>query len=158
MNLNNLTLKSQEAFAQAQLIAHSHKQARLETLHILKALIEIDANVIPFLLKKLDTNPKIILQIVDKQIQSLAKGNGSDIYMSPTVNTVIQKAILFSNELHDDFVSLEHLFYGVFMANDETSKILKDAGISEKGIKTAIENLRKGSKVTGETAKNLTIR
>jgi ATP-dependent Clp protease ATP-binding subunit ClpB len=152
MNLNNLTLKSQEAIAQAQLIAHSHKQARLETLHILKAIIEIDQYVIPFLLKKLDVNPKMILQIVDKQIQSLAKGTGNDIYMSPAVNTVIQKAILFSNELRDDFVSLEHLFYGAFMSNDEAAKILKDAGISEKGIKAAIEDLRKGSKATGESS------
>jgi len=152
MNLNNLTLKSQEAIAQAQLIARSHNQARLEPLHILKALIEIDANVIPYLLKKLDTNPKMILQVVEKQIQSLAKGNGSDIYIAPAANTAIQKAIIFSNELGDDFVSLEHLFYGIFTANDEASKILKDAGISEKGIKTAIEDLRKGSKVTGESS------
>jgi ATP-dependent Clp protease ATP-binding subunit ClpB len=152
MNLNNLTLKSQEAIAQAQLLAHSHKHARLETLHILKALIEIDPNVIPFLLKKLDANPKMIIQIADKQIQTLAKGNGNDIYMAPAVNTVVQKAILFSNELRDDFVSLEHLFYGIFMSNDETSKILKDAGINEKGIKTAIADLRKGSKVTGESS------
>ena len=152
MNLNNLTLKSQEAIAQAQLIAQSHNHARLETLHILKALIEIDQYVIPFLLKKLDTNPKLILQVVEKQIQSLAKGNGNDIYMAPTVQTAIQKAIIFSNELRDDFVSLEHFFYGIFMTNDETSKILKDAGISEKGIKSAIESMRKGSKATGDSS------
>jgi len=152
MNLNNLTLKSQETITQAQLIARSNNHARLEPLHILKALIEIDANVIPFLLKKLDTNPKIILQVVEKQIQSLAQGNGGDIYIAPAANTAIQKAILFSNELGDDFVSLEHLFYGIFMTNDEASKILKDAGINERGIKTAIEDLRKGNKVTGESS------
>jgi len=152
MNLNNLTLKSQEAITQAQLIAHSHTQARLEPLHILKALIEVDQNVIPFLLKKLDANPKMILQVVEKQIQSLAKGNGGDIYIAPAAQTAIQKAILFSNELEDDFVSLEHLFYGIFMTNDEASKILKDAGINEKGIKTAIEDLRKGSRATGESS------
>jgi len=152
MNLNNLTLKSQETIAQAQLIAHSHSHARMETLHILKAMIEIDQYVIPFLLKKLDANPKIIIQVIEKQIQSLAKGNGNDIYMSPAVNTAIQKAIIFSNELRDDFVSLEHLFYGIYMANDAASKILKDAGISEKGIKTAIEELRKGSKATGDSS------
>jgi ATP-dependent Clp protease ATP-binding subunit ClpB len=154
MNLNNLTLKSQETIAQAQLIAHSHNHARLETLHILKAMIEIDQYVIPFLLKKLDANPKMILQVVEKQIQSLAKGNGNDIYMSPGVNTVIQKAIIFSNELRDDFVSLEHLFYGIYMANDAASKILKDAGLSEKGIKTAIEELRKGNKATGDSSED----
>jgi len=127
MNLNNFTLKSQEAIAQAQLIAHSYKHARLETLHILKALIELDPNVIPYLLKKLDANPKMILQVIERQIQSLAKGTGNDIYVSPTANTAIQKAIVFSNELRDDFVSLEHLFYGIFMANDDASKIFAAA-------------------------------
>lgn len=151
MNLNNLTLKSQEAIAHAQMLALNEKHQRIDNLHILKAIIDIDANVIPFLLKKLDTNPKMILQVIEKQIQNIPKGHENDLFLSSGVNTTIQRAMAFSNELGDEFVSIEHLFYGVFMANDEASVILKDAGIQESSLRTVIEEMRKGTKVTSET-------
>ena len=154
MNLNNLTLKSQEAIAHAQMLAMNEKHQRIDNLHILKSTIEIDPNVIPFLLKKMDVNPKMIIQIVDKQLQNIPKGAGNDLFLAPGVNNTIQRAMAFSNELGDEFVSLEHLLYGIFMANDETSVILKDAGVNEKDLKAVIEDMRKGSKVTSESAED----
>lgn len=152
MNFNNLTLKSQEAIANAQILAMQNQQQRIDNLHILKSLMDVDANVIPFLLKKMDVNPRVLEQVISRQLQHMPKGNGNsnDVYLAPGVNSAIQRAIIFSNELKDEFVSLEHLFYGVFMANDEAAKILKDLGVTEKGITAAIQELRKGAKITSE--------
>ncbi len=154
MNFNNLTLKTQEVIALAQMNALNEKHQRIDNLHILKALIGIDHNVIPYLIKKMDANPKMILQVVEKQLQTIPKGTGDDLFLSNSFHTALQKAVAFSHELGDEFVSLEHLFYGVFMANDEASKILKDAGITEKNIKSVIEEMRKGSKATSESAED----
>ncbi len=154
MNLNNLTLKSQEAIAHAQMLALNEKHQRVDNLHILKAALEIDPNVIPFLLKKLDVNPKLITQVIDKQLQNIPKGNGNDIFLAPGVSNTIQRAMAFSNELGDEFISLEHLLYGLFMANDEPANILKDAGVTEKNLRTVIQDMRKGSKVTSESAED----
>ncbi len=152
MNLNKLTIKSQEAIANAQMIAMNNQQTQIDNLHILKSMLEIDENVIPFLLKKQGVTPPVILQVVDRQIKSIPKVQGGDVYLSGTAQSALQKAILYCNEMGDEFVSLEHLFYGIFMTNDATSKILKDAGVTEKGIKAAITELRKGSKVTSATS------
>lgn len=154
MNLNNLTLKSQEAIAHAQMLALNEKHQRIDNLHILKAALEIDPNVIPFLLKKLDVNPKMISQVIEKQLNNIPKGDGNDLFLAPGVNNTIQRAMAFSNELGDEFVSLEHLLYGIFMANDDAAKILKDAGINEKNLRAVIEDMRKGSKVTSESAED----
>jgi ATP-dependent Clp protease ATP-binding subunit ClpB len=154
MNFNNLTLKTQEVIALAQMNVLNEKHQRIDNLHILKALIGIDHNVIPYLIKKMDADPKMILQVVEKQLQTIPKGTGDDLFLSNSFHTALQRAIAFSHELGDEFVSLEHLFYGVFMANDEASKILKDAGITEKNIKSVIEEMRKGSKATSESAED----
>ena len=154
MNMNNLTIKSQEAIAGAQMIATSNQQQRLDNMHLLKSLFDMDQDVIPYLIKKQDANPKTIQQVVERQIQAIPKVQGGDIYMSNGLQQAIQQAMVFSNELGDDFVSLEHLFYGILKANDEASKILKDAGITEKGLKTAIQELRKGRNVTSSTGED----
>ncbi|HQQ20857.1 MAG TPA: ATP-dependent chaperone ClpB [Bacteroidales bacterium] len=154
MNFNNLTLKTQEVIALAQMNALNEKHQRIDNLHILKALINIDHNVIPYLIKKMDANPKMISQVVEKQLESIPKGTGDDLFLSNSFHTALQRAVAFSHELGDEFVSLEHLFYGVFMANDDASKILKDAGITEKNIKSVIEEMRKGGKATSESAED----
>lgn len=146
MNLNNFTIKSQEVVANAQMIAMNNQQQQIDSLHILKSILDIDHNVVPFLIKKQEGDPKVIGQIVENQIKSLPKVQGGEIYLSGGAQSAIQKALLFCNELGDEFVSLEHLFFGLFMANDGTSKILKDAGLTEKGIRKTIQELRKGSK------------
>ncbi len=146
MNLNNFTIKSQEVIANAQMIAMNSQQQQIDSLHILKSILDIDRNVVPFLIKKQEGDPKVIAQIVENQIKSLPTVQGGEIYLSGGAQSAIQKALLFCNELGDEFVSLEHLFFGLFMANDGTSKILKDAGLTEKGLRVAIQELRKGSK------------
>ncbi len=152
MNLNNLTIKTQEAIAQAQMIAAGNQQQKIDNLHILKSILDSDENVIPFIIKKQDADPKTIAQVVERQIHTIPKVSGGDPYLAGGVQTAIQKAMMLSHEMGDEFVSLEHLFYGIFSANDESSKILKDAGLTEKGIKTAIAELRKGSKATSSTS------
>ncbi|MDL2296579.1 ATP-dependent chaperone ClpB [Bacteroidales bacterium OttesenSCG-928-E04] len=152
MNLNNFTIKTQEVVANAQFIAMNNQQQQIDTLHILKSIFENDQNVVPYLIKKQDGDPKMISQIVDKQIQTLPKVQGGQPYLSLGAQRTVQQAILFCKDLGDEFVSLEHLFYGLFMADDGTSKILKDAGITENGIKTAIQELRKGSKATSASS------
>jgi len=146
MNLNNFTIKSQEVIANAQMIAMNNQQQQIDSLHILKSILDIDRNVVPFLIKKQEGDPKVIAQIVENQIKSLPTVQGGEIYLSGGAQSAIQKALLFCNELGDEFVSLEHLFFGLFMANDGTSKILKDAGLTEKELRIAIQELRKGSK------------
>lgn len=152
MNLNNLTIKTQEAIAQAQMLAAANQQQKIDNLHILKAILDSDENVIPFIIKKQDADPKTIVQVVERQIKNIPKVSGGDPYLAGGVQTAIQKAMMLSQEMGDEFVSLEHLFYGIFSANDESSKILKDAGLTEKGIKMAIAELRKGSKATSSTS------
>ena len=148
MDLNNLTIKSQEAIAKAQMIASRNQQQQIDTCHLLKALIETDENVIGYLLKKQESDLKIVSQNVDRQINSLPKVSGGNVYLSGGAQTALQKAIVYAHEQGDEFVSLEHFFYGILMAGDNTSRILKDAGVTEKGTEEAIKSLHKGSKVT----------
>ena len=150
MNLNNLTIKSQETIAKAQMIASSNQQQQIDTSHILKAMMETDENIISFLLKKQDVDPKIIAQATEREIKNLPKVSGGNIYLSNGAQAALQKAIVFAQEQGDEFVSLEHFFYGILMAGDNMSRALKDAGVTEKGTKQAITDLRKGSKVTSQ--------
>ncbi len=148
MDLNNLTIKSQEAIAKAQMIASRNQQQQIDTCHLLKALIETDENVIGYLLKKQESDLKIVSQNVDRQINSLPRVSGGNVYLSGGAQTALQKAIVYAQQQGDEFVSLEHFFYGILMAGDTTSRILKDAGVTEKGTEEAIKSLHKGSKVT----------
>ena len=148
MDLNNLTIKSQEAIAKAQMIASRNQQQQIDTCHLLKALIETDENVIGYLLKKQESDLKVVSQILDRQINSLPKVSGGNVYLSGSAQTALQKAIVYAQQQGDEFVSLEHFFYGILMAGDNTSRILKDAGVTEKGTEEAIKSLHKGSKVT----------
>ena len=132
------------------MIASSNQQQQIDTSHILKAMMETDENIISFLLKKQDVDPKIIAQATEKEIKSLPKVSGGNIYLSNGAQAALQKAIVFAQEQGDEFVSLEHFFYGILMAGDNMSRALKDAGVTEKGTKQAITDLRKGSKVTSQ--------
>ena len=145
MNLNNLTIKAQEAIANAQMIAVKNHQQQIDTLHILKSILDTDNDVVPFLLKKQGVNPKAIQQVIERQIKTIPQVEGGDIYLSSGAQKALQSAIIFGNEMGDEFVALEHLVYGIFAANDRTSQIMKDAGVTEKGLKAAITELRKGN-------------
>jgi len=149
MNLNNLTLKSQEAIQQAQQIAVSHGSPTIENGHILRGILEVDDNVAPFLLKKLNVNLPVFKQALDKITESYPKvDNATGQYLSPQANEALVKANGFIKEFKDDYVSIEHLLLGILGTKDTVAQLMKDNGITEKDLKKAILELRKGSTVT----------
>ncbi len=153
MNFNNFTIKSQEAVQQAQQIATVTGNQSIETGHLLKGLLETDENVVSFLLKKLNANPTRIEQALDAMIKGYPKVSGAGgQYLSNSANQALSKAQSFLKEFGDEFVSVEHLLLGLLSAGDNTSNLLKDAGVNEKDLKAAIKELRGGNKVTSQSA------
>jgi ATP-dependent Clp protease ATP-binding subunit ClpB len=148
MNFNNYTIKSQEAVQNAMQIAASNKNQSIETAHLLKGIINVDENVTPFLFKKLNVNLGLISKIIDKTIESFPKSEGTEPYLSKTLNQALLNANNRLAEFKDEFVSIEHLLLAILTAKDTISQQLKDAGINEKDLKNAIVELRKGSNVT----------
>ena len=152
MNFENFTIKSQEAVQKAQEIATVNQNQAIETSHLLKGMLTVDENVIPYLLKKLNVNLDTLTKALDKIILSYAKVSGGQQFLSNDASQSMQKAIKFAAESKDEFVSLEHLLLGILSMNDTASKLLKENGVSEKDLKTAIKQLRKGSSVNSQTA------
>ncbi len=152
MNLNNFTIKSQEAIQEAQNIATLNGNQSIENGHILKGIFSVDENVTPFLLKKLNVNSAILIKALDKIVESYPKVSGGSVYLSNTANTALTKANALLKEFNDEYVSIEHLLLGILTANDNISQLLKDSGVTEKDLKAAIADLRKGSKVTSNSA------
>jgi ATP-dependent Clp protease ATP-binding subunit ClpB len=153
MNINNFTIKSQEAVQHAQQVAAGNGHQSIETGHLLKALLETDENVISFLLKKLNVNPTRLEQTVDAVIFGYPKvSGGSGQYLSTSANQAITKAQSFLKEFGDEFVAVELLLLGLLNAGDSVSTLLKDAGVNEKDLKKAINDLRGDKKVTSQGA------
>jgi ATP-dependent Clp protease ATP-binding subunit ClpB len=152
MNFNNFTIKAQEAIQKASEIASGHQQQAIEPAHIMKALLTVDENVIGHLLKKLNVNINYLTQEVDKIIESYPKVSGSNVYLSNSATAVLQKAQNFLKEFNDEFVSIEHILLGLLVAGDKVSTLLKDQGVTEKDLKTAIKELRGNSRVTDQNA------
>ena len=152
MNLNNFTIKAQEAVQKAQEMATAHQHQAIETCHLLKGLLTVDENVTPNLLKKMDVVPERISQQLDTIIQSLPHVSGGDMYLSNDANKALVAASQTATSMGDDFVSVEHLLLGLVAGNDQVGKLLKGAGVSEKSLKAAIADLRKGSKVASQSA------
>ena len=150
MNLNNYTIKSQEAIQQAQQLAQSYGHQQIENEHIFKALFEIDKNVLPFLLKKLNVNIAILQQALDKQLDNFSKVSGGDIMLSHEAGKTLNEASNISKKMKDDFVSIEHLILAVFKSNSKIAQMLKDQSVSKKGLEAAIDELRKGEHVTSQ--------
>ncbi len=152
MNLNNFTIKAQEAIQKAQEIAAGNQHQAIESIHILKGIIHVDENVIPYLLKKLDVNTHTLSQAIDKILESFHRVSGGEQYLSKEANAALQKANSYLTEFNDQFVSIEHILLGILAGNDTAAKLLKDNGITEKDLKEAIKQLRKGSTVNSQTA------
>ena len=154
MNFNNFTIKSQEAVQQAvQLVTQSGQQA-IEPVHLLKAVIMTGESVSNFLFQKLGVSPQNIMRALDAQIASLPKVSGGEPYLSGETNNVLQKAIEYSSKMGDQYVSLEPISLALFTEKSVASQILKDAGMTEKELRLAIEELRKGNKVTSQSAED----
>ena len=152
MNFNNFTIKAQEAVQKASEITSGNQQQAIEPAHLLKGLLLVDENVISYLLKKLNVNLNRLNEILDQQIASYPKVSGSNVYLSSSSNTVLQKAQSYLKEFKDDFVSVEHILLGILATNDATSSVLKDFGVNEKDLKKAILSLRGDNKVTDQNA------
>jgi len=151
MNFNNYTIKSQEAIQQAQQIAQSFGHQQIENEHIFKGIFEVDENVLPFILKKLNVNVSILEQALNKQLESFSKVSGADIMLSREAGKTLNEASIIAKKMKDDFVSIEHLILAVFKSNSKIAQMLKDQSVTEKGLKAAIEELRKGENVTSQS-------
>lgn len=154
MNLNNFTIKAQEAVQHAQQIAMQEQHQAIEPAHLLKGILQVDENVTPFVLKKLGVNFDNIKKATDSIIQSYPSVSGGSQYLSRTATEVLQKANTYLRDFGDEFVALEHILLALLSVKDSTTQMLKDAGITEKALKAAIEELRKGRRVTTHSAEN----
>ncbi len=153
MNFNNYTIKSQETIQKAQEIALGQQNQAIEPSHILKAMLVTDENVIAYLFKKMAINVDPFMTKLDEMIEKYPKiTSDQQQYLSRDTNQVMVKAQSYCKDFKDEFVSVEHLLLGILAGKDETSRLLKEAGATEQLLKAAIRELRKGSKVTSQSA------
>ena len=153
MNLNNYTIKAQETIQAAQQVAFNNGNPNIETNHLLKALLADEDSPVEYLLKKNNVNVVFIESKIDESIKRLPKASGSEPAqaMSRDMNNALLKANASLKQFSDEFVSTEHLMLGLLQVNDDAGKLLKDAGLTEKGLVAAIKELRKGSTVNSQT-------
>jgi ATP-dependent Clp protease ATP-binding subunit ClpB len=152
MSLNNLTIKSQEALQTAQQIAQNFGQQQLENEHIFKAILEIDATVTPFILKKVNVNMDVFQKMLDQTIQAFPKVSGGEIMFSREASSALNEATTLAKKMNDDFVSIEHIILAIFKSKSKVAQLLKDQGVTEKDLLAAITELRKGERVTSSSA------
>ena len=153
MNLSNFTIKAAEAVQTAQQLAFNHQNSNIETEHLLKALLEQQESPVEYLLKKNGVNISQLSARVDTLINKLPKMQGGDPAqnLSREANNVMLKAGTIIKQFSDEFITPEHLMLALVQNNDNTGKLLKDFGLTEKGLTTAIKELRKGATVTSQT-------
>src|SRR5580700_739327 len=153
MNLNNFTIKAQEAVARAQQLAFDGQNPTIDTDHLLKALLAEEDSLVEFLLKKNNVNVAFVESKLDESLQKLPKVSSGEPAQS--INRDLNNAILHAGsdlkQFGDEFVSVEHLLLGILQGSDNAAKLLKDAGLTQKGLVTAIKDLRKGSTVNSQT-------
>ena len=154
MNLNNFTIKSQEAVQSALNSAQANGQQVIEPAHLLLGIMKVGENVTAFIFQKLGLNDQQIQNIVEKEASSYPKVSGGNPYMSSSLNEVFQKATQLASDMKDEFVSLEHLLLALVVVQSNASTILKDAGVNEKNMRAAIDDLRQGQRVTSQTSED----
>jgi ATP-dependent Clp protease ATP-binding subunit ClpB len=154
MNLNNYTIKSQEVIQQAQQLAFNNGNPNIETNHVLKALLDDENSPVEFLLKKNNVNVAFVKTKVEESISKLPKVSGTEPAqaLGRDLNNALLKANAAIKDFKDEFVSVEHLLLGILQGSDDMATLLKNAGVTEKGLKTAIKELRKGSTVSSQTS------
>ncbi len=152
MNFNQFTIKAQEVVQKAQSVAMEYEHQYIETAHVLEAIFKVDEHVTPYLLKKTGADITAIKRALERLIKSYPKVSGGEQYLSRDASKALQKSSSFLKTFGDEFVSVELILLGLLSVSDDTSKLLKDNGITEKNLKKAIEELRKGSSVKSQTA------
>ena len=154
MNFNNFTIKSQEAVQEAVNLAQAKGQQAIEPVHLLQGVIKAGENITNFIFQKLGMNGQQIVLVLDRQIDSLPTVSGGEPYLSRESNEVLQKAMQYSKDLGDEFVSLEPLLLALLTVKSTAATILKDAGMTEQELRKAIDELRKGDKVTSQSGED----
>ena len=154
MNFNNFTIKSQEAIQKAVEITRSSGQQAIEPVHILKGVIAEGDSLVKFIFQKVGASLSVAEQNIDKEIRALPKVSGAEPYLSHASNDVLQKSVDIARKMGDEYVSLEAILMSVFDVAGPASTILKDAGITQKEMTAAIEELRKGKKATDQSAED----
>src|SRR5690554_702383 len=154
MNLNNFTIKAQEAIQKAIGIAQSANQQIIEPAHLLKALMLVGENITSFLFQKLSVNMRNLELALDREIESYPKVSGGEPMLSRESNSVMQKAAEYASKMGDQYVSLEHLLLALLSEKSTASQMLKDAGVTQKHLEKAIGELRNGEKVTSQSAED----
>ncbi len=154
MNFNSFTIKSQEAIQKALEFTRSAGQQQIEPVHLLKAIITEGESLIKFIFQKVGANLPLAVQQLDREISTLPKVSGGEPYLSRTSNDVLQKSLDIAKKMGDEYVTLEAMLLALFQVNSPASTILKDAGLSEKELSGAIDELRKGKKATDQSAED----
>ena len=154
MNFNNFTIKSQEAVQQAVNVTQARGQQAIEPVHLLAGVLKVGENVTNFIFQKLGMNAQQIALVIDKQIDSLPKVSGGEPYLSRESNEILQRAVQYSKEMGDEFVSLEAIILALLNVKRTVATILKDAGMTDKELRSAIAELRKGEKVTSQSSED----
>ena len=152
MNFNKFTIKSQEAVQKAQQIVQELGQQEIKNAHILKGIFEVDENVIPFILNKLGVNISIFKKTLETIVQSFPKVEGGEMMFSRESSKMLIDTQNIAKKMNDEYVSIEHLLLGILNSKGDATQLLKDNGINEKDLKSAIEELRKGENVTSQSA------
>ena len=152
MNFNNFTIKSQEAIQKAVELTRGAGSQAIEPVHLLKGVVDEGESLVKFIFQKIGANLPAVTAQIDREIDSLPKVSGGEPYLSRSSNDVLQKALDISKKMGDEYVTLEALLMAIFEINSQASTILKNAGLSEKELKAAVEELRKGKKATDQSA------
>ena len=154
MNFNSFTIKSQEAIQKALEYTRSAGQQQIEPVHLLKAVITEGESLVKFIFQKIGANPALISQQIDREIGMLPKVSGGEPYLSRTSNDVLQRSLDIAKKQGDEYVTLEAILMALFQVNSSASTILKDAGLSDKELQAAVDELRKGKKATDQSAED----
>ena len=152
MNLNNLTIKSQQALQNASELAAANNHQSVDTAHLLKAMLNADDHVVSFLFGKTGINPDNLSKALDAVLQSFPRVSGGEQYLSNTLSKAIQKSGSAAKEMNDEYISVEHLLLGLLSAGDQVADMLSRSGLNQKDLKAAIAELRKGAKVNSASA------
>ena len=154
MNFNNFTIKSQEAVQEAVNLTQTRGQQAIVPVHLLAGVLKVGENVTNFIFQKLGMNAQQVTLVIDKQIDTLPKVSGGEPYLSRESNEVLQRATQYSKEMGDEYVSLEAIILALLNVKSTVSTILKDAGMTDKDLRAAITELRKGEKVTSQSSED----
>jgi ATP-dependent Clp protease ATP-binding subunit ClpB len=154
MNFNNFTIKAQEVVEHSVELVRRKNQQIIEPAHLMKSILEESESIVQFLFQKIGVNTQHFTTILDKEIDSYPKVSGGEPYLGREVNAVLQKAIDISSQLGDQYVSVEPIILALFKEKSSVSTMMRDAGVTEKDLTSAINELRKGNKVTSQSAED----